>query len=356
MARAIGWPLVVLAVLAAVAGAAVIWSQATSGAQPWSNELSDNFVFAKVALLALGLGVAVGARRGFAAAGATPGRQPGGAAPRFGPGTAIGHAVVAVGVLLALPTGAWQYLGGILDVTAPIPLFLFYRVHYVGATLILFSAGSFATYWWLAADRPLLVPLGQWSRQLRGMAAELPRPLGGALARVFRIDLTQLPPEAGRFSSYEKVFSFPTWTFAIALITVTGVIKAVRYVLPVPGPVLYWSSTLHVAAMVIIVVRLLDHLRYTLARGPLMAAMIAAWTNGGVRRRVAAGLGLLWALGNLLLAYLFVTSAFASKTAAKEGLPAQLALLVGGALIGVFAVGLLWLCARIISPRGAAAG
>ena len=47
---------------------------------------------------------------------------------------------------------------------------------------------------------------------------------------------------------------------------------------------------------------------------------------------------LLWAAVNLVIAYLFVTNAFVAKTAIKEGLPAQAALLLGGALIAVFAV------------------
>lgn len=337
--RAIGWLVVLIGALAAAAGAAAVASQASSGAQPWSDELSDNFVFAKLVLFAIGLGVAVGLLRGLSrTAQGAPDRRADGAVRRFSPGTAIGHAILALGLLLALPTGVWQYLGGILDVTAPIPLFLFYRVHYVGATLILFATAGFVTYWWVSGDRALAVPRGQWASHLRGLVDELPRPLGDALARVLRLDLGQRPPDPGRFSFYEKVVSFPTWELAIALITVTGVVKAVRYVFPIPGPILYWSSTLHVAAMVLILLKVLDHVRYTLGRRPL-----------------AVTLGSLWALANLVLAYLFIANAFVAKTAAKEGLPAQLSLLVGGALIEILAVALLWRCLRLAFPRGGTA-
>jgi len=356
--RAIGWLLVLIGALAAAAGAWAVGGQAASGAQPWSDELSDNFIFAKLVLFAVGLGVAVGLLRGLSwTAGKAAERRPDGAIRRFSTATVIGHAILALGVLLALPTGAWQYLGGILDVTAPIPLFLFYRLHYVGATLILFASSSFVTYWWLAADRSLQVGRGQWAGHLRGLADELPRPLGDALARLLRIDLGRRPPEAGRFSFYEKVVSFPTWELAIALITLTGVVKAVRYVFPIPGPVLFWSSTLHVAAMVLILLKVLDHLRYTLGRWPLLAAMVTTWASEGaprprrLGRLLAAALGSLWALANLLLAYFFVTSAFVAKTAAKEGLPAQLSLLVGGALIEILAVALLWRCFTVAFPR-----
>ena len=53
-------------------------------------------------------------------------------------------------------------------------------------------------------------------------------------------------------------------------------------------------------------------------------------------RQVAAVLGILWAALNVVLALLFLVSSFTAKTAAKEGILAQLALLIGGGLILVF--------------------
>jgi hypothetical protein len=55
-------------------------------------------------------------------------------------------------------------------------------------------------------------------------------------------------------------------------------------------------------------------------------------------KRLVAILELLWAIANLVVAYFFLTNAFVAKTAIKEGPPAQAALLLGGALIAVFAV------------------
>jgi len=55
-------------------------------------------------------------------------------------------------------------------------------------------------------------------------------------------------------------------------------------------------------------------------------------------KRIVAVLTIVWAAANVVVAYLFVTNAFVAKTAAKEGLPAQAALLLGGLLIAVFAV------------------
>jgi cytochrome b subunit of formate dehydrogenase len=99
------------------------------------------------------------------------------------------------------------------------------------------------------------------------------------VARALRLDLRAPAGEAGQFSFYETAFSFPTWTFALALITVTGLVKALRYLMPVPGPILWGASTLHVAAMVLLVLRVLDHMRYVFARWPLMVAMTTTWLS-----------------------------------------------------------------------------
>ena len=113
----------------------------------------------------------------------------------------------------------------------------------------------------------------------------MPAPLGARLAAWLRLDL-DTRPQAQRFTFYETAFSFPTWTFALVLITVTGLLKAMRYIYPIPGPVLYGASTLHVAAMVLLTLKVLDHLRYTLARWPLMVAMARGWITESALRRV----------------------------------------------------------------------
>lgn len=284
------WLPLLIGVLVALAGAMAIVGQATPGAQPWTDELADNFVLAKSIPFVMGLGVVVGMlTAGGRAAGQTERRQRDGAIRRFSPGTVILHWIIAVGFLLALPTGVWQYLGGILDVSLPIPLYLIYRVHYVGAALILFASGAFATQWWLTGDRSLLVPRGGWTRHLQGLAEELPRPLGEFLASLLRLGGGWRAPETEQFTFYEKVVSFPTWAFVIALITITGLLKAMRYVYPIPGPVLFWASTLHVAAAVLIVIKVLDHLRYTFARWPLMVAMVTTWVSDSYVRLRHAG-------------------------------------------------------------------
>jgi hypothetical protein len=71
-------------------------------------------------------------------------------------------------------------------------------------------------------------------------------------------------------------------------------------------------------------------------------------------RRLVAVLGLLWTLANLAVAYFFVTSAFVAKTAAKEGILAQLSLLLGGVLIAGFAILLARECMRMMTSGDSA--
>jgi len=71
-------------------------------------------------------------------------------------------------------------------------------------------------------------------------------------------------------------------------------------------------------------------------------------------RKLVAVLALLWALANIGMSFFFVMGAFTSKTAAKEGLLAQLSLLGGGVLIAALGALLAWQCFRVLSSSGAA--
>lgn len=311
------WGIAAIGVIATGVAAAAILGQASSGAQPWDPELSDNLVLAQAIPFALGLGVAIGMLR---------------------QGRAIGLWAFGAGLVLGIPTGSYEYLGGLLDVHPPFPLYAVYRIHYIGSLLILFSVAAILTNVWRSGDRSFLVPKGQWRRYLRGAAAELPAALVRPLAGPLGIDMRSAPPARARYSFYEMVVSFPWWGFSIALITITGLVKALRYLYPVPGPVLFWASTLHVAAMVLIGLKVLDQLRIVLVRDRRLA--------------IAAG-AFLWALGSLAVAYFFVWSAFAAQTAAKEGILSQIALLLGGIAVAVLAILVARQCVLIVTRRTA---
>jgi hypothetical protein len=197
------------------------------------------------------------------------------------------HWLATAGLLLGLATGAWQYLKGILDVESPVFMPYVYRLHYIGAALLLLAMSTMVTYWLVANVGGLLPPRGQRIRHLRGLAHELPRPLGGTLAVLLGLNMRRQPPPTEQFTYYETTVSFPTWIVLLGLVSITGLLKAMRYVYPIPGDLLWWCSTLHVASMVLLAAKVLDHLRYVLApsRWPLLTAMTNGWMRlADVRR------------------------------------------------------------------------
>lgn len=274
------WLIALIGVAATLAGSAAIAGQVLSGAQPWGPTLTDNMVFAKSLPFTTGLGVLIGALVAPSRSdGSLEQRSSDGALRRFSPGTVALHWIGSVGFILALVTGAWQYLKGVLDVESPVFMPYVYRVHYIGATLLLFSVTAAVVSWWVGGAGLPLPPAGQRIRHLRGLAHELPGPLGGLIAGLLGLDLRRAPPPVERFTYYETTVSFPTWVLLIGLIVITGLLKAMRYVYPIPGEVLWWASALHVAGLVLLAAKLLDHLRYVLApsRWPLLKSMVTTW-------------------------------------------------------------------------------
>jgi cytochrome b subunit of formate dehydrogenase len=272
--------LVLGGLITTLAGAIGIGLQASSGAQPWGPTLADNMILAKAIPFVVGLGVLIGALAGLApGAGQVERQNSDGAVRRFSTLTVAMHWIAALGFMLALVTGAWQYLKGILDVDSPVFMPYVYRVHYVGATLLLLAMSTMVTYWLVAGAGGLLPPRGQRVRHLRGLAHELPRPLGGALAILLGLNMRRPPPPTEQFTYYETTVSFPTWIVLLGLVTLTGVLKAMRYVYPIPGDLLWWASTLHVASMVLLAAKALDHLRYVFAPGrwSMMTSMVSGW-------------------------------------------------------------------------------
>jgi cytochrome b subunit of formate dehydrogenase len=272
--------LVLVGAVATLAGAIAIAMQLLSGAQPWGPTLADNLVFAKAIPFILGLGVVIGTAAGLVpGAGRVERRASDSAVRRFGALSLSMHWIAALGFLLALVTGTWQYLKGILDVESPVFMPYVYRIHYIGAALLLLAMSTMATYWLVSGVGGLLPPKGQRIRHLRGLAHELPRPLGGTLAMLLGLDMRRQPPPTEQFTYYETTVSFPTWIVLLGLVTLTGVLKAMRYVYPIPGDVLWWASTLHVASMVLLAAKALDHVRYVFApsRWSLLTSMVSGW-------------------------------------------------------------------------------
>jgi cytochrome b subunit of formate dehydrogenase len=258
-------------------GIGVSYAEWMSGTQPWGQLLTDNFLFARSLLFTIGLGIALGFWR------ATGWRwgpdQTNQKIRRFAPSTVWLHALAGIALIALLATGGWQYLKGLLAADSPIYMGTVYRIHYLSATLLIFVTVAFVTDWLLRSESDLTIGKGQFIRSMRGLAHELPKPIGTIIGYTLGLDLRRTPPATEEFTYYERIISFPTWELSVGLIIITGVIKAVRYLYPIPGDVLYWVSAVHVGAGVLLGLKLLDHLRYVLApsRWPLMAAIASGW-------------------------------------------------------------------------------
>src|SRR5579864_6036920 len=258
-------------------GVGVSYMEWTSGVQPWGQLLTDNFLFARSLPFTIGVGIAVGFWRASGWRWDAEVRDQ--KVRRFAPSTIWLHALAALAVVTLLATGGWQYLKGLEGADSPIYMGTVYRIHFIAASLLIFVTVSFVTDWLLRGEASLRVGKGQFIRAMRGLAHELPRPLGSIVGYTLGLDLRRTPPPAEEFTYYERTISFPTWELAIGLIIITGVIKAMRYIYPVPGDILYWVSAIHVGSGVLLGLKLLDHLRYVLApsRWPLMGAMATGW-------------------------------------------------------------------------------
>jgi cytochrome b subunit of formate dehydrogenase len=272
-------------------GIGVTYAEWASGGQPWGQLLGDNFFFARTLPFTIGLGIVVGYWRASGWRWIPDRRESDGAIRRFAPGTVLLHAVAGVALVALIATGGWQYLKGLLDAETPIYMGTVYRIHYLAASVLILVCVAFVTDWWLRGERSLTVAKGQWIRNLRGLAHELPRPVGTTLGYMLGLDLRRAAPPTEQFTYYERAFSFPTWTITIGLIILTGVIKAMRYIYPIPGDLLYWISAIHVGSGVLLGMKLLDHLRYVLApsRWPLMASMANGWISEAYVRQFHPG-------------------------------------------------------------------
>jgi len=293
-----------------VVGVAISYLIWLSGVQPWGQLLTDNFLFARSLPFTVGAGIALGFWRASGWHWGPDRRPADQAIRRFAPSTIVLHALAGVALVGLIATGGWQYLKGLLAADSPIYMGTVYRIHYLAASLLIFVTVVFVTDWLLRGEKSLTIGKGQFIRTMRGLAHELPKPIGTIIGYGLGLDLRRAPPHAEEFTYYERAISFPTWELSIGLIIVTGVIKAMRYAYPiVPGEVLYWVSAIHVGAGVLLGLKLLDHLRYVLApsRWPLMISMASGWIPAGYVQRFHPG----W--------YARITSGSAAAGAAAPG-------------------------------------
>ena len=85
-----------------------------------------------------------------------------------------------------------------------------YRVHYIAASLLIFVTAAFVTDWLLRNERSLTTGKGQFIRTMRGLAHQLPKPLGTMIAYALGLALRRASPPPEEFTYQERTISFPT--------------------------------------------------------------------------------------------------------------------------------------------------
>jgi cytochrome b subunit of formate dehydrogenase len=84
------------------------------------------------------------------------------------------------------------------------------------------------------------------------------------------------PHQHGKYLATEQTLSYPPWAILIGLITVTGLIKVLRYTIEIPGALVAVTTTVHDVTALIIGVMLVIHLLPLLlvpANWPLLLSM-----------------------------------------------------------------------------------
>lgn len=179
------------------------------------------------------------------------------------------HWLNAAGIGLGLVTAAWL-LGWIGN---PLSLEVTYVLHMMGAGLTLGAVSYHLAYQWTGGGRGLIPTSGRDVRNalaesvsytgiyrgLRGaFGIQLPRPVRQPFGRVLR-RLHIVPDRSGKYLATERVLSYPIWAVLVGLIVVTGVVKSLHYVYPLPTALREAMTFLHDGATIFLVIFLVFH-------------------------------------------------------------------------------------------------
>jgi thiosulfate reductase cytochrome b subunit len=179
------------------------------------------------------------------------------------------HWLNAAGIGLGLLTAAWllRWFGD------PLSLVFTYTLHFVGAALTVAAVAYHLTYEGIAGGYGL-VPRS-WA-DLRNAVAEVVgytgvyRDIPGAFGIRLPLSVRRFcqpilrrlkiaPDPAGKFLATEKVFSYTIWSVLVGLVVVTGLIKTLNYLYPLPGGLRHAATFVHDGSTIFLLVFLGFH-------------------------------------------------------------------------------------------------
>jgi thiosulfate reductase cytochrome b subunit len=176
-----------------------------------------------------------------------------------------------------------------LKVNRPLSLATLYALHYIGSALVLFVCFNHLALHLVAGDRGLISKKGDISQAMAiiiGYAGvfgpdgavfkiSLPKGLRKSLTNSLAAVGIKLKP-AGKYLATERVASYWPAVVLISVLVVTGIIKAIHYLYPIPGSWRQFLTIVHDVAGVVLLVWLVAHVAaVTLVPGhwPLLLSM-----------------------------------------------------------------------------------
>lgn len=186
------------------------------------------------------------------------------------------HWTHTIGCIICIITAVFLLLGtrfGLLVFFSP--FLLAYKVHFLGAGILVFASLFYIVNHIIAGDREILPATSDIKDSIaetmaimgvigdgaffgiRGLYLPkiIKKPLANLLAK---IGVTE-PPHAGKWLPIERVET-PIWGVLVGLIILTGVVKTIRYVMELPPTIVHVATTLHLIVAILVILLLIVHI------------------------------------------------------------------------------------------------
>ncbi|NYT00670.1 MAG: hypothetical protein GKB99_02965 [Methanocellales archaeon] len=186
------------------------------------------------------------------------------------------HWTHTIGCIICVITAVFLLIGtrfGLFGFFSP--FLLAYKLHFVGAGILVFASLFYIVNHILAGDREIIPVMSDVKDSIaetmaimgvigdgsffgiRGLYLPkiIKKPLANLLAK---IDVTE-PPHAGKWLPIERVET-PAWAILVGAIILTGVIKTIRYVLDLPPTIAYVATIIHDIVAILIILLLIVHI------------------------------------------------------------------------------------------------
>lgn len=186
------------------------------------------------------------------------------------------HWTHTVGFIICIITAVFLLLGtrfGLLEFFSP--FLLAYKLHFIGAGILVFASLFYIVNHIIAGDREILPVMSDVKDSIaetmaimgiigdgaffgiRGLYLPkiIKKPLANLLAK---IGVTE-PPHAGKWLPIERVET-PVWGVLVGLIILTGVVKTIRYVIELPPTIAYVATIIHDIAAILVILLLIVHI------------------------------------------------------------------------------------------------